>query len=141
MQIMKYSKGLTLIEVMVVVTILGILSGLVIYNIGDAADKARVKATKSTIQSVAQALEVYRLDNHNYPSTDQGIEALLTKPQGGSEVINWGPKPYLKKVPLDGWGREFYYISPGVDAEYELISFGKDGQEGGVEFSEDIHSD
>lgn len=138
---MKNSRGLTLIEVMVVVVILGILSSLVVYNIGDAADKARVKATQSTIQSVAQALEVYRLDNHNYPSTDQGIEALLTKPHGGPEVLSWGPKPYLKKVPLDGWGRELYYISPGVDSEYELVSFGKDGQEGGDDFDKDIFSD
>lgn len=133
--------GFTLIEIMVVVVIIGILIGLVAPNILGRVDKARVTAAKADIATLEQALEMYRLDNHAYPSTDQGLEALVTKPSGEPDARNWNPEGYLKKkkVPLDPWGRAYQYVSPGQDNRpYDLYSFGADGREGGEGYDADI---
>lgn len=135
------TRGFTLIEIMVVVVIIGILIGLIAPNILGRVDKARVTAAKTDIATLEQALEMYRLDNHNYPSTDQGLEALVVKPGGEPEAKNWNPEGYLKKgkLPLDPWGHAYQYLQPGQDNRaFDLFSFGADGREGGEKYDADI---
>jgi general secretion pathway protein G len=137
----RQQAGFTLIEIMVVVVIIGILIGLVAPNILGRVDKARVTAAKTDIATLEQALEMYRLDNHNYPSTDQGLEALIVKPGGEPDAKNWNPEGYLKKpkLPLDPWGKPYQYVSPGQDKRpYDLYSFGADGREGGEGYDTDV---
>jgi general secretion pathway protein G len=137
----RRQAGFTLIEIMVVVVIIGILIGLVAPNILGRVDKARVTAAKTDIATLEQALEMYRLDNHNYPSTDQGLEALIVKPGGEPDAKNWNPEGYLKKpkLPLDPWGKPYQYVSPGQDKRpYDLYSFGADGREGGEGYDTDV---
>lgn len=135
------TRGFTLIEIMVVVVIIGILIGLIAPNILGRVDKARVTAAKTDIATLEQALEMYRLDNHAYPSTDQGLEALVIRPGGEPEPKNWNQEGYLKKgkLPLDPWGAPYQYLVPGQDKRpFDLFSFGADGREGGEEYNADI---
>lgn len=134
--------GFTLIEILVVVVIIGILIGLVAPNILGRVDEARVTAAKADINTLAQALDMYRLDNHNYPSTDQGLEALISKPGGAPAAKNWNPSGYLKggKLPDDPWGRPYQYLSPGAHGPYDLYSLGADGKEGGSDYDADVVS-
>lgn len=125
------AKGFTLIEIMVVVVILGILAALVVPNILQRPDEARVTAARADIRAIANALEMYRLDNHTYPSTDQGLDALVRRPSGFPEARNWNSEGYLKNIPRDPWGNDYQYISPGTRSTYDLYSFGADGREGG----------
>ena len=131
----RNQRGFTLIEVMIVVAILGVLATLVVVNIGGAQDTANINATKSNLQAVSQALYLFKLDNYRYPTTDQGLEALVDKPDNAR---NWPDGGYLKKMPKDGWENEFVYISPGTDGPYDLFSLGADGVEGGEGPSADI---
>ncbi|HSB96478.1 MAG TPA: type II secretion system major pseudopilin GspG [Spongiibacteraceae bacterium] len=134
-------SGFTLIEIMVVVVIIGVLIGLVAPNILGRVDKARVTAAKADISTLDQALEMYRLDNHSYPSTDQGLEALVAKPGGEPDAKNWNPEGYLKKkqLPLDPWGHQYQYVVPGQEGRaYDLYSFGADGREGGEGYDADV---
>lgn len=130
------SKGFTLIEIMVVVVILGILGALIVPNIIGRPDEARVTAAKSDIQAIANALELYRLDNGHYPSTDQGLEALVNEPSGYPEPRNWNPEGYLNKVPVDPWGEPYMYVNE--DRSYDVYSFGSDRKEGGEGVDADI---
>lgn len=130
------SRGFTLIEIMVVVVILGILGALIVPNIIGRPDEARVTAAKSDIQAVSNALELYRLDNGHYPSTDQGLEALVNEPSGYPEPRNWDPEGYLKNVPVDPWGEPYMYINEGRN--YDIYSFGADRKEGGEGVDADI---
>ena len=141
MNIRLKQRGFTLIEIMVVVVIIGILISLVAPNILGRVDKARITAAKADIATLDQALEMYRLDNHSYPSTDQGLEALVAKPGGEPVAKNWNPEGYLKKkqLPADPWGNQYQYIVPGSEGRaYDLFSFGKDGREGGEGYDADI---
>ncbi len=134
-------RGFTLIEIMVVVVIIGILIGLVAPNVLGRVDKARVTAAKTDIATLEQSLEMYRLDNHAYPSTDQGLEALIVKPSGQPEPKNWNPEGYLKKksLPKDPWGNAYQYVNPGQEGRaFDLYSFGADGREGGEEYDADV---
>lgn len=131
-------KGFTLLELMVVLVILGALIGLIAPNILSRADDAKVSVAKTQMRNIMSALDLYKLDNGSVPSTAQGLEALVSKPSGYPEAKNWKTGGYMKKLPLDPWGNEFVYISPGVDGEYDLFTLGKDGQEGGDEDSADI---
>lgn len=131
-------RGFTLIELMVVLVIIGILAALIVPNVLDRADDARVTAAKTDINNVVQALKLYRLDNQRYPSADQGLQALLTKPSTGVIPANW--KPYLEKLPNDPWGRPYQYLNPGIKAEIDIMSFGADGQAGGEGKNADIGS-
>lgn len=135
----RQAAGFTLIEIMVVVVILGILAALVVPNIMGRTGEARVAAAKSDIRGIANALELYKLDNLNYPSTDQGLEALSQKPSGFPEAKNWNPDGYLKKMPMDPWGNPYQYLSPGSHGKFDLYSLGADGREGGSEDSADIN--
>ncbi|MCG5529282.1 type II secretion system major pseudopilin GspG [Halorhodospira halochloris] len=122
-------SGFTLIEIMVVVVILGILAGIVVPRIMDRPDSARVEAAKQDIRSIESALNLYRLDNNHYPSTDQGLEALVEEPTGSPEPRNW--QGYLDRVPTDPWGNEYQYMNPGEHGDIDIYSLGADGEPGG----------
>lgn len=133
-------KGFTLIEVMVVIVILGILSALVVPNILHKAGDARIAAAKSDLAAIGQSLDMYKLDNSTYPTSDQGLEALVHKPSGTPEPRNWNPNGYLKKLPQDPWHREYLYMSPAEGAPYEIRTLGADGREGGESEDQDLSS-
>jgi len=135
---LQAAKGFTLIEIMVVMVILGLLVAIVAPNIMGRSDQARVTVAETQLSNIANALDLYRLDNGHYPSTQQGLEALVSKPSGTPEPKNWNPEGYMNSVPEDPWGNEYQYISPGVDGPYDLYSFGSDGQEGGEGDAADI---
>ncbi len=132
--------GFTLIEIMVVVVILGILAALVAPNILGRTGEARITAAKSDINSISNALDLYKLDNHSYPSTDQGLEALVDKPSGFPEPANWNPEGYLKTLPKDPWGNAYQYVSPGSENAFDLYSLGADKREGGEGDNADIYN-
>lgn len=131
-------RGFTLIEIMVVVAIIAILGATVVPLIMDRPNEARVVRAKTDIANYGGALELYKLDNFNYPSTDQGLEALVEKPTGDPEPMNWKAGGYVKKLNMDPWGRPYVYVMEGSD--YEIISLGSDGAEGGEGFDADISS-
>jgi general secretion pathway protein G len=132
--------GFTLIEVMVVIVILGILSALVVPNILHKAGDARIAAAKSDLAAIGQALDMYKLDNSSYPTGDQGLEALVSKPSGTPEPRNWNSNGYLKKLPEDPWHRHYQYMSPAEGAAYEIRTLGADGREGGEGEDQDLSS-
>ena len=130
-------SGFTLIEVMVVVAILGILATIVMTNVIGKDEQARVATTTSSLASVANALELYKLDNHKYPTTDEGLEALVTKPASAKTFPEGG---YLRKMPEDPWSHPFQYVVPGSNNKpFDLYSWGADGAEGGEGNNADIY--
>ena len=129
-------RGFTLIEIMMVVVIIGILVAVIVPNVIGVDDDARLQAEHASLRGIAQALELYKLDNRSYPSTDQGLAALVEKPSGYPDARNWGPAPYLRRYPLDQWENEYVYINDG--RTYELKSLGADGEEGGEDVDADI---
>ncbi len=133
-------RGFTLIELMVVIVILGILAGVVVPRIMDNPDKARVAKAKHDINALESALDVYRLDNFAYPTTDQGLEALVSKPSGSPEPANWKEGGYIKKLRKDPWGNDYMYLSPGQKGEIDIYSLGADGAPGGEGVYADIGS-
>ena len=132
----KTMSGFTLIEILIVVVILGILGAVVVPNILSRPDTARVQAAQTDLRALSQTLEIYRLDNFQYPSSEQGLESLVDRPSGFPEPKNWNPEGYLKKLPTDPWGSPYLYEKNG--SSYSLISLGADGQEGGEGFDADI---
>ena len=132
------AKGFTLIELMVVLVIIGVLGALIVPNVLDRADDARVTAARTDVTNLMQALKLYRLDNQRFPTSEQGLQALIAKPTTGPQPLNW--KPYLEKLPNDPWGRPYQYLSPGVKGEIDVMSFGADGQSGGEGKDADIGS-
>jgi len=131
----------TLIELMVVIVILGILAAFVVPRITKRPEDARVTKAKIEISNLEQTFELYYLDNSSYPSTEQGLEALVKKPSAGDEPQNWREGGYLakSKIPKDPWGNDYVYVSPGAhNQDYDLYSLGKDGQEGGEGYDADI---
>lgn len=136
MQTRKRHSGFTLIEVMVVVVILGILASIIIPKIMDKPDQARVVKAKSDIQNIQSALEIYRLDNYVYPTTDQGLDALVEKPSSNPPP-HW--KQYLDRLPVDPWGHPYQYLNPGTHGgAVDIWSYGADGQPGGDGINADI---
>lgn len=133
-------SGFTLIEIMVVIVILGILAALIVPKVMGRPDEARVIAAKQDIASLLQALKLYRLDNINYPSTDQGLQALVSKPTSGSIPSNWKPGGYIDRLPKDPWKNDYQYLNPGVHGEIDLFSLGADGAPGGEGNNADIGS-
>ncbi|MQT31637.1 type II secretion system protein GspG [Pseudomonas helleri] len=132
-------RGFTLIEIMVVVVIIGVLGAIVVPQFMSRPDQAKVTAAHTDIQAISTALEMYRLDTFNYPSTQQGLEALVTRPSGTPLARNWNPQGYLKSLPVDPWGTPYQYLNPGShSAGYDLFSFGADGVQGGEGFATDI---
>ncbi len=133
---MKKQMGFSLIEIMVVVVILGILASIVVPKILSRPDEARVVKAKQDILAIQNALDLYKLDNGFYPSTEQGLEALVEKPTTNPEPRDW--KLYLKTVPKDPWGREYLYLNPGQHAEVDVFTYGADGQPGGEGINAEI---
>ena len=133
-------RGFTLLEVMVVVVILGILAALVVPKIISRPDEARVIAAKQDIASLMQALKLYRLDNQRYPTTEQGLQALLTKPTAAPIPPNWKEGGYIERLPKDPWGGSYQYLYPGVQSEIDVFSYGADGAPGGEANDADIGS-
>lgn len=132
------SKGFTLIELMVVLVILGVLAAIIAPKIMDRPDEARIIAAKQDISSVVQALKLYRLDNIRYPSTEQGLQALVTKPSIEPIPNNWKSGGYLERLPKDPWGNAYLYLNPGRNGEIDVFSLGPDGQTGGEGKDADI---
>ncbi len=128
-------QGFTLIEIMVVLVIIGVIATLVVPNILSRPDDARVTVAKADMQSIGNALELYKLDNYTYPTTQQGLEALVKPP---AEVKNWKAGGYLKNTPKDPWGTPYQYVSPGAHGAYDLMSLGADGKQGGEAYNKDI---
>ena len=130
--------GFTLIEIMIVVVIIGILGALILPNVIGRDDQARSTAVNTDLQGLGNALELYKMDNYHYPSTDQGLGALISRPGGFPEAKNYNPGGYLrkKKEPVDPWDNPYIYIRS--DANYELYSLGADGAEGGEGINADV---
>lgn len=120
-------SGFTLIEIMVVLVIIGVLVALVAPNVMGRPDEARITAAKADLRAIGSALDMYKLDNFSYPSTQQGLDALVSKPAGAQK---WKKGGYLKKLPVDPWGNPYQYLQPGTHGEYDLYSLGPDGKPG-----------
>jgi general secretion pathway protein G len=131
-------RGFTLIEIMVVVVILSILAAIIVPRIMDRPDQARLVKASQDIRVIDSALKLYKLDNNIYPSTDQGLEALVTKPTTSPEPRNWKEGGYLERLPKDPWGGDYLYLNPGVHGEIDIFSLGADGQTGGEGINSDI---
>lgn len=129
-------RGFTLIELMVVLVIIGVLAALIVPNVLDRADDARVTAAKTDIANLSQALKLYKLDNQRFPTAEQGLQALVAKPAAGPVPANW--RPYLDKLPTDPWNHGYIYINPGIKGQVDVMSFGADGQAGGEGKDADI---
>ncbi len=134
------SKGFTLIEIMVVIVILGILAALIVPRIIERPDEARVIAAKADIAAIMQALKLYRLDNQRYPTSEQGLTALVAKSEIAPMPPNWKPGGYLDKLRNDPWGRPYQYLNPGLKGEIDVFSFGANGQPGGQGYDADVGS-
>ena len=130
--------GFTLIEIMVVVVILGILAALVVPQVMSRPEQAKVTVAKGDIKAIAAALDMYKLDNFAYPSTQQGLDALVKRPTGNPQPKNWNRDGYLKRLPKDPWGNDYQYLSPGTQGQFDLYSFGADGKPGGSDLNADI---
>ena len=134
----RNSRGFTLIEVLVVVVILAILAAIVVPRVIGRTDDAMIAKAKADVQGLGTALNLYKLDNFTYPSTDQGLDALVQKPGGSPEAANWRSGGYIDRLPKDPWGREYQYVSPGSHGDFDVYSLGKDGQSGGEGLAADI---
>ncbi len=134
------SKGFTLIEIMVVVVILGILAGIVIPKLLDRPEQARRTKAKVEIKSLEEALNLYKLDNGSYPTTEQGLTALVKKPEVGRIPTSYREGGYLKKLPADPWGSQYIYLCPGIHDDFDIISYGSDGEPGGNGKNADVDS-
>lgn len=133
-------RGFTLIEIMVVVVILSILAALIVPKLMSRPDEARVVAAQQDIRAIVQALKLYRLDNLRYPTTEQGLAALVKPPSVAPLAPNWKAGGYLERLHKDPWGNEYQYLNPGLRDEIDVFSFGADGQAGGEKFDADIGS-
>lgn len=133
-------SGFTLIEIMVVVVIMGILAALVVPKLMGRTDDARVMAARADISTLMSALKLYKLDNQRYPTTEQGLQALLTKPAVGPAANGWKSGGYIDKMPKDPWGNPYQYLAPGIKGEIDVLSFGADGLPGGEGNDADIGS-
>ena len=134
------SRGFTLLEVMVVVVILGILAALVVPKVISRPDEARIIAAKQDIASLMQALKLYRLDNQRYPTTEQGLQALVAKPTTSPVPPNWKSGGYLERLARDPWGNPYQFLNPGLRGEIDVFSMGADGAPGGEGHDADIGS-
>ncbi len=135
---LRDERGFTLIELLVVLVIIGVLGALVVPNLFSSLDDARVTAARTDINTLVQSLKRYKLDNQRFPTSEQGLDALVRKPTASPQPVNW--KPYLDKLPNDPWGRPYQYLNPGLKGEIDVFSFGADGQPGGEDKNADVGS-
>jgi len=135
---LRHNHGFTMIELMVVLVIIGVLAALIVPNVINRADDARVTAARTDISNLMQALKLFRLDNQYFPSAEQGLSALVSRPNTGNPPLNW--KPYLDKLPNDPWGQPYQYLNPGIKGEVDIQSLGADGQIGGEGKNSDLGS-
>jgi general secretion pathway protein G len=134
----RLQAGFTLIELMVVVVIIGVLAAVILPNVIGRDDDARVTVAKTDVNNIMQALKLYKLDNQSYPTTEQGLQALSTRPSSGPAPANW--KGYIEKLPNDPWGKPYQYLNPGIKGDVDVMSFGADGVAGGEGKNADIGS-
>jgi general secretion pathway protein G len=134
----RFSAGFTLVEIMVVVVIIGILAVLIVPRVVGRSDEARVAAARHDIAAIVQSLKLYRLDNGRYPTSEQGLQALVAKPASTPVPTNW--RQYVDSLPKDPWGNPYQYLAPGVHGEIDVFSFGADGRPGGSGVDLDIGS-
>ena len=139
-RLIKEDRGFTLIEIMVVLIIIGLLAGIVVPRLMGRTEEAKRTKAAVQIKNFQSALDLYRLDSGIYPSTDQGLQALVEKPAVGEIPRNWKDDGYIDKIPKDPWGDNYIYLSPGVHGDYDLYSYGADGEEGGDGKDTDIQS-
>ena len=134
------NNGFSFIELMVVVVILGILAGMIVPRYMGRTDEAKVVKAKIDIAAIETSLKLYKLDNGFYPTTEQGLKALIEMPTTEPVPNNWKDKGYLekKKIPTDPWGREYLYLCPGVHGDFDILSYGADGVAGGSDSDQDI---
>ena len=133
-----YSRGFTLIELMVVLVIIGVLAALIVPNVLNRADDAKVTAARTDVNNLMTQLKLYKLDNQRYPNQEQGLNALVQRPTTGPNAPNW--RNYIDKLPKDPWGNAYQYLNPGVNAEIDVMSFGADGKTVGEGLDADIGS-
>lgn len=133
-------RGFTLIEIMVVVVIMGILAALLVPRLMGRADDARVLAAKQDISTLMQSLKLYRLDNQRFPTTEQGLQALVTRPTAAPLAPNWKTGGYVDRLNKDPWGNPYQYLAPGLHGEVDIFSYGADGKPGGIGVDADIGS-
>lgn len=136
----RRARGFTLVEIMVVVVIIGILGALVVPKLLGRTGESRVTAAKVDIATMMQALKLYKLDNQRYPTTEQGLNALITRPTAGPAANGWKEGGYIEKLPKDPWGNPYQYLSPGLKGEIDVFSYGADGQPGGTGEDADVGS-
>jgi general secretion pathway protein G len=140
--LVKTKDGFTLIELLVVILILGLLAGIVGPRLFGHTDEAKQTKARVQIENLSSALKMYKLDNDQYPSTEQGLEALVAEPQSGNIPKKWKKGGYLakKQIPKDPWGNDYNYLCPGVHDDFDITSFGGDGVAGGEGVNKDINS-
>jgi general secretion pathway protein G len=138
--ILRTQKGFTLIEIMVVVVILGILAGIVVPRLLDRPEEARRTKAAVQIKALEEAISLFKLDNGYAPSTEQGLQALVSKPETGRIPTRYRDGGYMKRLPQDPWGNPYIFLSPGLNGEFDIISYGPDGERGGEGKNADINS-
>lgn len=136
----RRDAGFSLLELMVVVVILSILALVIVPRVIDRPDQARVARAQSDITAISSAVNLYRLDNFRYPSTEQGLQALVTRPTTEPAAPNWAANGYMDRLPVDPWGAPYQYLAPGVHGDFDVFSYGADAAPGGTGADADIGS-